>query len=354
MKALKLFLPLILAPVVAAVAFFVWWKFANYAPGAAGDAAYVFGAGPPALPAPTLANATDGARQAFDFSIPHDDVALEWWYFNAHLMDEQNHRYSLMMALLRTGQVFGSFTMVQHRKHFGVHDTGLVELRPALRSVIAPFNRLDQIEPGKFDYDFALDQPTARIKLRLKANKYPLPVGGQGVIDMGDAGRSAYFSLTNMAVTGAGSILGRAVKLAGKGWMDHQWGGWNDKEFDQWFWYSIQLADNTEIMIFEFRRHSKRLAPICDVVRPNGETLHGVEYTTRPLKNWVSPTTGRNWSVGWLVTFPALDAELKIIPDLDDQEVTKSLWEGSCKVDGRFEGKPAKGLAFYEARQRTW
>jgi predicted secreted hydrolase len=354
MKALKLFLPLILAPLLAAAGFYIWWLFSDRVKGAPADAAYIFGDGPPPGPAPGLDQATEGARQAFDFSRSHEEEPQEWWYFNAHLLDQKNRRYGLMFALLRTGQVLGSFTMVQHGRHYKMHQTGAVVLQPLLRLVTAPMSRFEQLDRWKFNYEFRLDHPMAEFTLRLKAAKFPLAVGGDGLIDMGDGGRSYYYSLTNMAVEGEGRIRGKDVELHGKGWMDHQWGDWNDREFDQWFWYSIQLADNTEILIFEFRRHSKARTPVCDVVAPDGQVRHGLPYVIRPLKNWVSPTTGRNWSVGWTVRIPDLDADLKITPDLEDQEVTKSLWEGVCKVDGRYAGRPAKGVAFYEARQRTW
>jgi predicted secreted hydrolase len=157
-----------------------------------------------------------------------------------------------------------------------------------------------------------------------------------------------------MSVEGHGRILKTMQTLTGKGWLDHQWGDWNDRDFDQWRWYSIQLANNVEIMIFEFRRSSRKVSVICDVVMPDGSTRHGLQYEIIPQKTWISPDTGRNWALGWQVRIPEIDTDLMVLPDMDDQEVTVSLWEGVCKVEGKFAGQPTRGLAFYEARNRTW
>jgi predicted secreted hydrolase len=354
MKALKLLAPLIIAPLLALAGFVVWWKLSDRVAGSSAELTYVFGAGPPAIKPPMLAQLDVGARRAFDFGVANDAYPQEWWYFNAHLVDEQNRRYGLMMALLKTGQVLGSLTMVQHEKHRALQQMGSVQHLALARTVVGPMARMRQLDPSGMLYEFRLDHQAVRMTLRLTANKPPLPVGGRGLIDMGEGGESYYYSLTNMNVEGVGRVRGNDMKFRGKGWMDHQWGDWDDKEFDQWFWYSIQLADNTELMLYEFRRHSKRLSPICDVVMPDGTMRHGLTYTVKPTRNWVSPTTGRNWSVAWRIQIPDAGADLQVTADRDDQEVIKSLWEGSCKVEGTFDGKPTKGLAFYEARARTW
>jgi len=256
--------------------------------------------------------------------------------------------------MLKTGQVLGSLTLVHHQAHIPLQRKGGVELRPLTRTVVGPGSFLTQSDPTKFAYEFRFRDKNTNLTLRMAANKYPLAVGGAGDIEMGKAGRSYYFSLTNMAVEGEGRIRGVPVRLSGKGWMDHQWGNWNDREFNKWYWYSIQLADNTEIMIFEFRRMGRVVSPVCDVVLPDGTTRHNLSYEIEPLKTWVSSETGRSWSLGWKIRIPELSADLLMKPDMDDQEVTKSLWEGVCKVDGTMNGKPARGLAFYEARQRAW
>lgn len=354
MSKLKYFLPLMVAPLVLVAAFFIWRAWLDHADGDPSEQNYLASDAAAFADRPVPGQATPLAKHAFDFSKPNKNHPQEWWYFNTHLFDQDHRRYSLMIAMLKTGQVLGSLTLVNHQVHLPLQYRGPVELRPLQRAVVGPASVLRQTDPDKFEFEFQLRHKVANLTLRMHANKYPLAVGGNGDIDMGEAGRSYYFSLTSMDVEGEGRIRGAPVKLVGRGWMDHQWGNWSDREFNKWYWYSIQLADNTEIMIFEFRRLGEVVSPICDVVLPDGTTRHNLKYEIEPLKTWVSPKTGRSWSLGWKIRIPDIGADLLMKPDLDDQEVTKSLWEGVCKVDGTMNGQPTRGLAFYEARQRTW
>ncbi len=359
MRALKLFAPLFLVPLIAGAVYYFWKTSVD---NLQGDRRIWESLGPIDLDfTQKMLLASDEQRilDAFDFSRDNvleflREYPQEWWYLNTHLVDQQNRRYGLMVALLKTGQVLASLTLVDHDRHFSFHENGNVEHRPEELKIIGPATVLHQPVSNEYLYHFAFSNEHADIKLDLKANKKPLAVGGDGVIEMGESGRSYYFSLTNMSVTGEGRIHDTPVLLTGKGWMDHQWGEWNDKDFDQWHWFSIQLADNTEILIFEFRRSSKSVSPLCDLVLPDGTVQHGLTYQVEALNTWVSPKTHRSWSVGWQVRIPEIEAELLVRPDRENQEVTKALWEGVCKVEGMIGGQPVKGLAFYEARHRTW
>ncbi len=354
MGKLKYFLPFLFVPLLAVTGFFGWRFVMNLEKGSPEVLAYFTAPGASFVGEPVPAGTPPEPRRAFDFSETNLESPQEWWYFNAHLIDEHNRRYGLMIALLKTGQLLGTLTLVDHGLHFPLHRKGVVEPQPRLRMVSAPTSKLIQSFPDRYEYEFRFQHNVAQIQLHLKANKYPLAVGGSGNIEMGNSGHSRYYSLTNMSVSGRGNIRGTDVTLTGKGWMDHQWGEWEDREFDKWYWYSIQLADNTEIMIFEFLKMNQVISPICDVVLPDGTTKHGLKYEIEPIKTWVSPKSGRSWRLGWRILIPEVGADIQMIPDLDDQEVTRSLWEGVCKVDGVFGGKPTKGLAFYEARHRTW
>lgn len=359
MRAFKLFAPLLLLPLIAGLVYY-FWKDSEH--GVRGEKQVWDYLGPIDLDfADRLVLRDDDQRllEAFDFSRDNvleflREYPQEWWYLNTHLVDQQNRRYGLMVALLKTGQVLASMTLVDHDKHFSFHDNDAVEHVPGEMKIIGPATILSQPNAGEYFYRFNFTNEYADIKLDLKANKEPLAVGGTGVIEMGESGRSYYYSLTNMSVAGEGRIRDMPVLLSGKGWMDHQWGQWNDKEFDQWHWFSIQLSDNTEILIFEFRRSSKSVSPLCDLVRPDGSVQHGLTYQVEALNTWVSSKTNRSWSVGWRVRIPEIDAELVVQPDRDDQEVTKALWEGVCTATGAIGGREVKGLAFYEARHRTW
>ena len=172
---------------------------------------------------------------------------------------------------------------------------------------------------------------------------------------MGRAGKSFYFSLTNMTLVGTASLDGGTpVRVRGKAWLDRQWGNWDNDDFDQWQWFSIQLYDQTEIMVFNFIRDGRTVAPFAEIVYPDGHQEHKQYFKLRTLGNWVSPKTKVSWSSGWEIDFLRKDIKLTVLPDFPDQEVTEALWEGGCAVTGTFEGRSVTGRAFYEERRKTW
>ncbi len=354
MRALKLLSPFIVIIVVLVVGYFIYGFMQEQPAPDAGDLATF--AEPQGFTDNPVdpANAFPPALKAFDFSHSHMEVAQEWWYFNTHMMDELNHRYSFMIAILKNGQVFGSLSILEKQRHLPLFTRTVVDVDPGNRRIVANWCNLYQPDPSKFEYEFTFEHDIANLYLKLSANKLPLPVGGEGYIAMGEAGKSYYYSLTNMSVQGVGKIGGKQVTLKGRGWMDRQWGEWLDRDFDQWHWYSIQLTNNVEIMLFDFRKNSKQLTPLCDVMFADGTHKTGLRFDIRVLGHWKSPKTGKVWSSGWQIDIPELNSSLAIIPDMQDQEVTDALWEGGCRVTGTYEGRNVWGRAFYEARHRTW
>jgi len=354
MKALKLFAPLLilLLLVVAAVLFL---RYLGDRPPSDPQDLSSF-ATPETQPMAVVdpAHAFPAAKEAFSLSNSHMEVDQEWWYFNTHLIDEKNRRYTFMIAILKNGQVFGSLSLLDQETHIPFFAKTVVDVDPANRLVSAEWCSLQQPNPEAFEYDFTFEHDVAKIYLHLKANKLPLPVGGEGYIAMGESGKSYYYSLTNMSVEGFGEIRGAQAKFRGRGWMDRQWGIWEDRDFDQWHWYSIQLTNNVEIMIFDFRRNGKSITPLCEVVDADGNFRHNLKFNLRVLGHWKSPRTKKVWSSGWQIEIPELNAHLTVVPDMQNQEVTDALWEGGCRVSGTYEGHNVWGRSFYEARHRSW
>jgi predicted secreted hydrolase len=106
-------------------------------------------------------------------------------------------------------------------------------------------------------------------------------------------------------------------------WMDHQWGNFVVSAAGGWDWYSLQLDDRTELMLYVLRG-------------PNGETtgVYGTQVLadgrvvdlepgsvqTEAVGSWTSPHTGGVYPSGWRVTL-ADGARLDLQPRLIDQEL---------------------------------
>jgi predicted secreted hydrolase len=355
MRALKLFAPLIvLVLLIAGGVSYCLWRGSGRNKTGDDLSAFVRFEQAANQRAINPADASPAARAAFDFSQSHMEVNQEWWYFNTHMIDDKNRRYTFMFALLKNGEIFGSFGVLDKGIHHALFTRTSVDLDHKKRLITAKWCNLLQPNPDQFVYQFKFDHPLISAALKFTANKLPLAVGGEGYVAMGEAGKSYYFSITNMQVEGTGVVAGTPVRVRGRGWMDRQWGTWRDRDFDQWHWYSIQLTNNIELVLFDFRKNGKSLTPLCDLVLADGSTRHNLKFNLKVLGHWTSPRTQKSWSSGWQIEIPELDANLMVIPDMPDQEVADALWEGGCRVSGIYGGLPTWGRAFYEARHRTW
>lgn len=297
---------------------------------------------------------SEGARDAFTIKDFHQGFRSEWWYVNTHLVDEQKHRYTMMLTFLNSGAIYCIFSSVDAQKAHTIYGPAQIQIDPETNTLSTPNFNFYQPDTKYFCYQLNVDQPTFSLELNMCANKAPLEIDGTGTITMGKFGKSYYYSLTDLTVAGKGRLGQNQIKLRGKGWIDRQWGNWSNDDFDQWKWLSIQLGNGMEIMTFKFIRNGRSISPQCDIVMPDGTQEHKLRFTLDTVDNWVSPETEVSWSSGWILSIPEKNIELKISPDFPNQEVFEALWEGGCVVEGTMGEEKVWGRAFYEERRRTW
>ncbi len=204
--------------------------------------------------------------------FPEDGLAhgsiIEWWYFNGHLKDKEGNAYAFMNCLIksdvkRLGLPF--LSKVPFKTHFTAHsvlsDIGLKRSYPlvdyivlvSMDSFAGPLLNVSYANPvvtmGELNCRieeterFCYRVRNERMDLRLTSLKEPLLEGGTGFVDL-NSKETYYYSLTNLRAEGTIRVGGRAIDVAGKAWMDHQWA---DASYcaDRWVWFSIQLEGDT-------------------------------------------------------------------------------------------------------------
>jgi predicted secreted hydrolase len=137
--------------------------------------------------------------------------------------------------------------------------------------------------------------------------------------------------------------------------MDHEWST-SGLAFDQvgWDWFSIQLDDGGELMVFQMRKEDGSIDPFSSgtFITREGSTRHlnRGDFEIRVEDTWRSPHTGATYPARWTVTVPAVDLALEIEPHLAHQElnVSYAYWEGAVRVDGEREGRPVRGHGYVE------
>jgi predicted secreted hydrolase len=121
-----------------------------------------------------------------------------------------------------------------------------------------------------------------------------------------------------------------------------------------WDWWSLQLGDGRELMLFEIRRAdaSREGASGGTLVRQDGGTrrLRSTDFEVAVLDRWTSPHTRADYPARWRVRVPAEQLELEVTPLLSDQEMRTSFvyWEGAVSISGTSRSRPVAGRGYVE------
>jgi predicted secreted hydrolase len=195
------------------------------------------------------------------------------------------------------------------------------------------------------------------IELDLLSLKEPILHGGDGLVEMGsNALKSYYYTRPRMDVTGTLEVQGVQKEVTGTAWMDHQWGDFFAAYYlgVGWDWFSIQLDDFTELMLFNFRvnqvteRSEGSYIDELSCLYP----LEAPHFQIAGVDTWVSPHSGAEYPMGWNVLLPEYGLELSLDPVMEDQELCMALdtcyWEGPIVVSGTRQGEPISGRGYVE------
>jgi predicted secreted hydrolase len=119
-------------------------------------------------------------------------------------------------------------------------------------------------------------------------------------------------------------------------------------------WFSIQLDDGSELMLFQLRRSDGGISPYSSgtLIEPDGSAVHLSleEFSITVNRLWTSPHSGAEYPAGWTIEIPSLDIQLEIEPYVADQELSVSFvyWEGASSAGGTRAGAPVSGSGYVE------
>ncbi|MDT7725595.1 MAG: hypothetical protein QOI21_2171 [Actinomycetota bacterium] len=328
----------------------------------------LFGLLTPALPA---AAATPGVQIPQDES-PHD-TAREWWYYTGNLTgtDAQGgrHQYGYELVVFRSRVAYPD--LAGYAGNLAVTDLtddtftweAKVDVRPDTLPSGGGFDLTvvdwktsgkggaDKIDAGFTDGSF-------RLQLNLSQTKPPALHGNlrgvKGLIPYGPWGESFYYSYTDLKTTGTIYDHGKPIAVTGRSWMDHQYGDFKTG-YGQWDWYSIQLTNGSQYMVYLIADETGKLVEkIGTLIRPDGTTvdLDSSQLSDKALGSWTSPATGLTYSSGWRVNVPG--GFFVVLPKRADQEVAwpgapgGAYWEGASLVTGVINGQPVAGQGYTE------
>jgi predicted secreted hydrolase len=311
---------------------------------------------------------------------PHPDYQTEWWYYTGNVQTDAGRTFGYQLTFFRralappdqrsqresewaTDQVYmahlaltdGAEERHQAFERFSRGAAGLAGAQAAPYHVWLEDWSVEEVEPGVTLMRAAQDD--VALELRLADSKGPILHGDRGFSPKGPqpGNASYYYSLTRLETSGRIRTGDETHEVRGLSWMDHEFST-SGLAADQvgWDWFSMQLDDGSELMVFQLRTEDGRIDPYSSgtFIAPDGGTraLDRSEFEIRVTDTWRSPHTGAVYPAGWTIAVPAVELQLEIEPYVADQELTVSYayWEGAVRIEGERAGRPVRGAGYIE------
>lgn len=340
---------------------------------------------------PAVEPAPHGFRHAlpgYEFEFPrdhgtHDEFRTEWWYFTGHLRGTSGTRYGFEATFFRVGvntpdvaQQTSWDLRNLHLAHFAITDVRRKDFRyyeklnrsspftaGAAAGRLDVFNeawRVTTLADGS--WRLVVNAGSDSIDLVLGSRKPPAIHGQDGVSVKahGVGYASHYYSMTRLEVTGTITAKERKPEpCTGTAWMDHEFGSSALREHQRgWDWFSVQLDNDTELMVYIIRRGDGRpdTTSSGSLISATGSVLHIPHDRIRitPSSKWRSRRSGAIYPMGWTIEIAGLDLRLKLNPVMENQELMTArstgitYWEGAVDVVGSFHDTAVRGEGYVE------
>jgi predicted secreted hydrolase len=311
----------------------------------------------------------------------HPEYQTEWWYYTGNLQSADGHRFGFELTFFREGVsrqlATGSSWDIRdlYLAHFAVSDLDGKKFLHTERS--------NRAGPGIAGADAALqkvwngnwsvvwtngeEKLTAladqfAVELVLQPQKPPVIHGANGISQKAQgAGRAShYFSETRLQATGTVEIATAKYKVSGQAWMDHEFFTQQLEENQAgWDWLSVQLDDNTELMLFRMRRKDGSVDPFSAGtfvdVQGRSRNLAANDFQLTPTgESWTSPKTGARYPIGWKILVPSVGIAVEASTSLPWQELTgeskiaPNYWEGAMTFTGTKHWSLIRGRGYLE------
>ena len=215
------------------------------------------------------------------FSFPqdhgkHPEFKTEWWYFTGNLATADGSTFGFQLTFFRSGLAAETKRRSQwavtdvYPAHFAItkvdskeffHSELIAREGPGLASASASdldvYVRDWKAKAESSGIRLFAQEGEYRLDLLLSQEKPPVLHGKDGYSLKGDSDSQAsyYYSLTRLKATGHITFKGSIYEVSGLAWMDHEFGS-SILLADQtgWDWFSIQMNDGTELMVFHMRK----------------------------------------------------------------------------------------------------
>jgi len=311
----------------------------------------------------------------------HPEFQTEWWYTTGNLTASDGHHYGFELTFFRQGVDRDP----SKKETWDIQDLYVAHL--ALSDLdggkFYHSERTNRAGPGLAGIDekqkriwngnweirwegneeiLKVADDRFRLSFSLHSEKPPVIHGVNGVSQKaaGEGHASHYISFTRLLTTGKIEMEGKSVEVRGSSWMDHEFFTHSmDAEQVGWDWLSLQLEDDTELMLYQFRRKDGSSDPYSSgtYVDAQGKQVHltAADFRLVPSgETWTSDVTRAKYPVAWSVEIPKLGLKLAATTRLKSQElaggsrIVPSYWEGAIAIEGTRGSVSVRGVGYFE------
>ena len=316
----------------------------------------------------------------------HPEFRTEWWYYNGRLETDEGRVFGFQLVFfvrqtdndLLYGFPARWYANPAHLAHFCLSDVANRRLHYAEKLTLdiadggdagartdsfSVFNRNWSAREIDGVHHLKARQRRYELALALKETKPPVLHGQDGYFLKSagpDFARGTYY-ITHSRLEGEGvlTIGGRAHNVRATAWRDHEFGS-HQLAPDQlgWDWFSLQFADNTELMLYMLKHRDGSWGPLSKgtFVTADGRAipLTKDDIQLEPLRSWKSRYGAGEYQVDWRARLPKLGLDFVIRPVFDAQEVNSRkstmvvYWEGLVTARGTKNGRPLTGHGYVE------
>jgi predicted secreted hydrolase len=339
------------------------------------------------------------AEAPYAFSFPRDHGShpaykSEWWYYTGHLRAQDGRRFGYELTFFRAGLAPGTGAPGPgesrwrgnqlYPAHFALTDEAGKRFfhverfaRAALGQGSAAESGLDlRISDWRIGGTALANPALERMTLhaaegagreRIAIDLVQLPLKPPAIHGHDGVSRKAacpscashYYSYTRLKTSGTLTYGGEQLAVEGLSWMDHEFGS-DELQSDQvgWDWFSIQLDDGRELMLYRLRRKDGTVTPESSgsVIERDGRVRYVPleAFAVEPTGTWTSPHTNGRYPSGWRVRLPGDRIDLALAPILADQELAGtnaggiSYWEGAVDVRDAADPNHTLGAGYVE------
>jgi len=308
------------------------------------------------------------------------DYRVQWWYFTGHLYDRNGRAFGFELTFFVAGvqqrrfsSAFGvndiyltnfAISDVEGKKffHFSNADSGAYGFAGADSKRLHVWVGKDSLKGNLKKMQISAREPDAELDLVLIPKKSFVLNGSKGYSRKSEESpliASLYFSCTDLETTGTIKLGTTLFTVHGKSWFDRELSSHGlAKNEVGWDWFSIQLDDGREIMLYELRKQDGSVdryssGTIVDI-HGSSRRLSREDYQIEAISSYNSKKSGIRYPDRWKITIPKENLRLLVTPLLMDQEfigdrsIEGSYWEGACTVEGTAQGQAYAELTGYQ------